>query len=90
MAQLEPSNQIAINDRDEEATWHREEHPIACDPYQPLIFPSRWEHVAKSRFTGLTYSRPLITRVITVEIKMLENASEASDRDATDAFQSVL
>ena len=38
MEQSEPSNQIAINDRDEEATWHREEHMIARDPYQPLIF----------------------------------------------------
>ena len=34
----EPSNQITINDRDEEATWHREERLIARDPYQPLIF----------------------------------------------------
>ena len=38
MAWSESSDQIAINDRDEEATWHREERPIACDPYQPLIF----------------------------------------------------
>ena len=38
MARLEPSDQITINDRDEEATWHREERPIAGDPYQPLIF----------------------------------------------------
>ena len=35
---LEPSDEIAINDHDEEATWHREERPIAHDPYQPLIF----------------------------------------------------
>ena len=38
MARSEPSDQIAINDRDEEATWHHEERPIARDPYQPLIF----------------------------------------------------
>ena len=38
MARSKPSNQIEINDRDEEATWHREERPIARDPYQPLIF----------------------------------------------------
>ena len=29
MAQLEPSDQIVINNRDEEATWQREERPIA-------------------------------------------------------------
>ena len=29
MARLEPSDQIAINDRGEEATWQREERPIA-------------------------------------------------------------
>ena len=29
MALSEPSNQIAINDRGEEATWQREECPIA-------------------------------------------------------------
>ena len=29
MARSEPSDQIAINDRGEEATWHREERPIA-------------------------------------------------------------
>ena len=34
----EPSDRIAINDHDEEATWHREERQIARDPYQPLIF----------------------------------------------------
>ena len=38
MAGSEPSDQIAINDRDEEATWHHEERPITGDPYQPLIF----------------------------------------------------
>ena len=38
MARSEPSDHIAINDHDEEATWHREERPIARDPYQPLIF----------------------------------------------------
>ena len=38
VAWSEPSDQIAINDRDEEETWHREERPIARDPYQPLIF----------------------------------------------------
>ena len=30
MARLEPSNQIAINDREEDAKWQREERPIAC------------------------------------------------------------
>ena len=34
----EPSDQIVINNRDKEATWHREESPITRDPYQPLIF----------------------------------------------------
>ena len=29
MAWSGPSDQIAINDRGEEATWQREEHPIA-------------------------------------------------------------
>ena len=38
MARSEPSDQIAINDLDEEATWHPEERSIARDPYQPLIF----------------------------------------------------
>ena len=38
MARSEPSDQIAINNRDEEAIWHREERLIARDPYQPLIF----------------------------------------------------
>ena len=38
MARSEPSDRIAINDRDEEATWHHEERPIARDPYQLLIF----------------------------------------------------
>ena len=38
MVRSEQSDWIAINDRDEEATWHCEEHPIARDPYQPLIF----------------------------------------------------
>ena len=38
MARSEPFDHIAINDRDEEATWHREERSIARDPYQPLIF----------------------------------------------------
>ena len=30
VARSEPSDQIAINDRGEEATWQREERPIAC------------------------------------------------------------
>ena len=38
MARSEPSDRIAINDRDEETAWHREERLIARDPYQPLIF----------------------------------------------------
>ena len=38
MARSESSDQIAINDCDEEATLHREERSIAHDPYQPLIF----------------------------------------------------
>ena len=29
MARLEPFDQIAINDRGEEATWQREKRPIA-------------------------------------------------------------
>ena len=46
MARSEPSDRIAINDRDEEATCHREECPIARDPYQPLIFTLTDGHVA--------------------------------------------
>ena len=38
MARSEPSDQIVINYRDEEATWHPKERPITRDPYQPLIF----------------------------------------------------
>ena len=38
MARSELSDQIAINDRDQEVSWHGEEHPIARDPDQPLIF----------------------------------------------------
>ena len=38
MAWSEPSDRIAINDRDEETTWHRKERLIARDLYQPLIF----------------------------------------------------
>ena len=38
VARSEPSDQIAFNNRDKEATWHREERPIAHDPYQLLIF----------------------------------------------------
>ena len=37
MARSELSDQIAINDRYKEPTWHCEECPIARDPYQPLI-----------------------------------------------------
>ena len=46
----QPSDKIAINDRDEEATWHREERPIAHDPYQPLIFTYSMRTLAKSVF----------------------------------------
>ena len=42
---------------------------------------NRWTHVAKLGYIGSFKSRPLVARVITVEIKTFENASEALDRD---------
>ena len=38
MARSEPSDQIAINDRDDEATWLREKHPIAREILITCIF----------------------------------------------------
>ena len=42
MVRSEPSDQIAINDRDEEATSHREKRPIARDPYQLVDLHLNW------------------------------------------------
>ena len=48
MAQSEPSNQISINDRGEEATWQHEEHPIASGFSAVDLHLSEEEYVARS------------------------------------------
>ena len=52
MARLEPSDQIAINDHDEEATWQREERPIAREFSTVDLYLNWWGNVAKSGCTG--------------------------------------
>ena len=83
MARLEPSDQIAINDRDEKTAWHREERPIArgistVDLH--LIDGDTWLNwVHRITF----YLSLRLRRVITVEIKSPKNASDTFDRDPT-------
>ena len=83
MARLELSNQITINDRDEEATWHLEERPIAREISTVdlhLFDGDTWlNRVHQIAFNLSRRSR----RVITVEIISRKNASDASDRDPT-------
>ena len=48
MARSKPSDQIAINDRGEEATWQREERPIARGFSTVDLHLSEEEFVARS------------------------------------------
>ena len=48
MARSEPSDQIAINDRDEEATWQRVGRPISRAISTVDLHLNQWAHVAKS------------------------------------------
>ena len=83
MAQSGPSDQIVINDHDEEATWHRKERPIAHEISTVdlhLIYGDTWlNRVHRIVFNLSRRSQ----RVITIEIKSRKNASDASDRDPT-------
>ena len=76
---------IAINDRDEEATWQHGGRPIACAIVTVDLHLNQMDTWLESGFTDRIKSTPLIARVITVEIKTHGNASGASDRDPTAA-----
>ena len=48
MARLESSDQTAINDRDEDATWQHVGRPIARAISAVDLHLNRWAYVAKS------------------------------------------
>ena len=83
MARSESSDQIAINDHDEDATWHCEERPIAREISTVdlhLINGDTWLNRVHQIVFNLSRRSQ---RVITVEIKSRKNASDAFDRDPT-------
>ena len=43
MARSEPSDEIAIYDRDEEATWHHKEHPITREISTIDLHLNQWD-----------------------------------------------
>ena len=90
MARSEPSDQIAINDPDEEATWHREERLIARDPYQPLIFTNSIGTRGEIKVQRIVLISTVDRKSYTVKIKSQENAFDAFDRNPTTTFQCVL
>ena len=83
MAWSEPSDQIAINDRDEEATWQRVGRSIARAISAVDLHLSE-EGYWQDRVRWMRYNLDRWSQwVITVEIQSIENTSDASNRNPT-------
>ena len=81
MAGSEPSDQIAINDRGEEATWKREVRLIGREISAVDLHLSEGRYVALSGLPDAFQSRPLIMKSYNVRDYIVESASDVSDRD---------